>query len=223
MTRSDITAILDSYSAGKASISRSKAKRGTKYRFRTESSISTITIGRKSITATISEGGTTMHTSLLRLSSLRGVSLRCGRIIISADGGMTISIPIPCGRKRKSMKEITENRRIEIYTDGGCLPGDGGKGPGAWSYIILCQGNVIARKTWFRMETDSFEMEHTALLRALERIRGTSPSSVHVYSDCQSTMVMMERSLTDEDKAIRRMTAARRYVGKYAGIERSIP
>jgi ribonuclease HI len=68
---------------------------------------------------------------------------------------------------------------VEIYSDGACR---GNPGPGGWGAILRFNG---AEKELFGGEaaTTNNKMELTAVIRALEALKG--PSRVRVYTDSQ--------------------------------------
>ena len=68
---------------------------------------------------------------------------------------------------------------VEIYSDGACR---GNPGPGGWGAILRFNG---VEKELFGGEaaTTNNRMELTAVIRALEALKG--PSRAHVYTDSQ--------------------------------------
>jgi ribonuclease HI len=74
---------------------------------------------------------------------------------------------------------MTEAGVVEIYTDGACR---GNPGPGGWGAILRANGT---EKELFGGEaaTTNNKMELTAVIRALEALKG--PSRVRIYTDSQ--------------------------------------
>jgi ribonuclease HI len=74
---------------------------------------------------------------------------------------------------------MTEPAVVEIFTDGACR---GNPGPGGWGALLR---SGAAEKELFGGEaaTTNNKMELTAVIRALEALKG--PSRVRVYTDSQ--------------------------------------
>jgi len=74
---------------------------------------------------------------------------------------------------------------IQIYTDGGCI---GNPGPGGWAFVAIENGGEEARKGAVR-ETTNNRMELTAVIEALEYVRGRSgmerESRVQIVTDSE--------------------------------------
>jgi ribonuclease HI len=70
------------------------------------------------------------------------------------------------------------NEMAEIYTDGACK---GNPGPGGWGVLILRQGAEPVELYDGDAHTTNNKMEMTAVIRALETLKG--PSQVRIYTD----------------------------------------
>jgi ribonuclease HI len=71
------------------------------------------------------------------------------------------------------------DRVVEVYSDGACR---GNPGPGGWG--VLLRFNHKEKELWGGEEaTTNNRMELTAVIRALEALKG--PSRVRVYTDSQ--------------------------------------
>lgn len=62
---------------------------------------------------------------------------------------------------------------LEIYTDGGCLPNK----RGAWAFIVLESGIVVQEQVGIENPTDSYRMEFTAALKALQYLDSISSAA----------------------------------------------
>ncbi|MGB0719728.1 MAG: ribonuclease HI [Bdellovibrionales bacterium] len=73
-------------------------------------------------------------------------------------------------------------KTIEIYTDGAC---SGNPGPGGWGVLLRWNGH---EKELFggEAETTNNRMEMTAVIKALEALKG--PSQVDLYTDSKYVM-----------------------------------
>jgi ribonuclease HI len=74
---------------------------------------------------------------------------------------------------------MTEPAVVEIFTDGACR---GNPGPGGWG-ALLRSGNAEKELFGGEAATTNNKMELTAVIRALEALKG--PSRVRVYTDSQ--------------------------------------
>lgn len=72
-----------------------------------------------------------------------------------------------------------ENKRVEIYTDGGCRPNPGN---GGWAAILHYEGKERELSGGERNTTNN-RMELTAAVRALEVLK--RPCSVRIYTDSE--------------------------------------
>jgi len=72
---------------------------------------------------------------------------------------------------------------IVIYTDGGCF---GNPGPGGWAYLVLVDGETVSASGG-DPETTNNRMELTAVIRALEAVRGAAHTStpIELHTDSQ--------------------------------------
>jgi ribonuclease HI len=73
---------------------------------------------------------------------------------------------------------------IVVYTDGGC---SGNPGPGGWAYVIT-RGEQTLKGSGSRRNTTNNQMELTAVIQALGRIKGDSTLAsepVAVFTDSQ--------------------------------------
>jgi ribonuclease HI len=73
---------------------------------------------------------------------------------------------------------------LSIYTDGGCSDNPG---PGGWAYVILSEGNPIARHWGAEMGTTNNRMEVRAVISAMEYVQTLKPppAKITVYTDSQ--------------------------------------
>jgi ribonuclease HI len=74
---------------------------------------------------------------------------------------------------------MTEPSVVDIFTDGACR---GNPGPGGWG-ALLRSGNAEKELFGGEAATTNNKMELTAVIRALEALKG--PSRVRVYTDSQ--------------------------------------
>lgn len=79
--------------------------------------------------------------------------------------------------KLRIQQEIKDEKSIKLYTDGAC---SGNPGMGGWSAILMYNGKEKVLSGGER-ETTNNRMELTAVIRGLEKIKGSH--SVDVYSD----------------------------------------
>lgn len=89
------------------------------------------------------------------------------------------------------MEVVRSNHSFEIYTDGGCLP----KGRGAWAYLILAGGEIVAEAKGHEEKVCSNRMEFTAAVNALSRL--PDQAKAIVYTDSHILIDVATRDLMD--------------------------
>ena len=222
MTKSEICGALEKCREYGASAARKGKTR--KYGIRHRNCSIAITVSRKTVSVNIHGNDCRMLMAL----SIHNDSIR--EICFDSDGYRTllrmrtdenmlpVIIPLRAGRKRQSIAALVRKRKLRLFTDGGCSPDPvTGRGPGGWSYIIVSGDRVIASMARFREDTTSTEMEAHAILKGLERLKGTAPGSITVYSDHQGIIDPMNRDPSDKE------TAISKYLARYRKLEANLP
>lgn len=113
-----------------------------------------------------------------------------------------------------------DDKPMTIYTDGSCRKKRGAKtGQGAWAYIIVENGGMVASASNFVPHTTSMDMELLAIAYAMKNARKMDATSLVIYSDCRTLVEMLNR-----DRTLRREqdTFARDVMQKYRSIEATI-
>ncbi len=83
----------------------------------------------------------------------------------------------------QTLKCISMNSTLEIYTDGGC---SGNPGLGAWAYVVQSKGELIQKGSAGDALTTNNKMELTAVIKALEYVKEHHPDKgVTLHTDSQ--------------------------------------
>ena len=80
------------------------------------------------------------------------------------------------------------NKKIVVYTDGGCR---GNPGPGGYGVVMLYKGNRKELSQGYKITTNN-RMELTAVIKALEAIKKNS-IKVTIYSDSKYVVESVEK------------------------------